>query len=345
MATDVPPTYRVTSFEVAERAGVNQSTVSRALSGDPSITDQTRARVQEAADALGYRVDARAARLRSGKTRTIAIVVIARTGMDVTEINPFHYNLLGSTCAAASSLGYQSLVSFQSEPEHFDRDFIETRQADGMVLLGTSANDAAWEYHHPILDRKDVASWGSRFTDHDRTDSDNRQGTRIAVERLMAGGHRKLAFIGDISESQNQFRERFESYCEVLKEAGLDCGKPVFESASTRMEQGRRSAADLIESGRDFDGIFCASDSLALGVLDMLRERGIAVPDDVGVIGFDGLDNGAYSYPPLTSVEPDFREAGMLLAQKALGKRDRDDKARVPVKLIERDSVRKPAKG
>jgi len=341
MTSDARPTHRVTSFEVAERAGVNQSTVSRALSGDPSITDQTRARVQEAADALGYRVDARAARLRSGKTRTIAIVVITRPGVDATAINPFHYNLLGSTCAAASEMGYQALVSFQSEPENFDRHFIETRQADGMVLLGTSTNDAAWDYHHPILGRADVSSWGSRFTDHDRTDSDNHQGARLAVERLLAGGHRKLAFIGDMSESQNQFRERYESYCAVLDEVGLEAGEPIFVKAPTRVGQGRRSAEQLIDSGRGFDGIFCACDALALGVLEVLRERGIAVPDDVGVMGFDGLDSGAHSSPPLTTVEPDFRKAGVLLAQKALGKRDAEDKARVPVTLVERDSVRK----
>ncbi len=342
MSSDAPPTHRVTSFEVAERAGVNQSTVSRALSGDAAITKQTRDRVREAAEALGYRVDARAARLRSGKTRTIAIVVIARPGMDATEINPFHYNLLGSTCAAASQMGYQSLVSFQSETENFDRDFVETRQADGMVLLGTSTNDAAWEYHHPNLSRGDVSSWGSPFTDHDRTDSDNVQGARIAVERLLAGGYRKLAFIGDTSETQNQFCERYETYCAILKDAGLECGEPTFVHAPTRVKQGRLSAEKLIASGREFDGIFCACDALALGVLEVLRERGIAVPDDVGVMGFDGLDSGAYSNPPLSSVEPDFRKAGVLLAQKALGKLPADDKARIPVKLVERDSVRKP---
>lgn len=332
-------THRVTSFEVAERAGVNQSTVSRALSGDPSITEQTRARVREAADALGYRVDARAARLRSGKTRTIAIVVIARPGMDATEINPFHYNLLGSTCAAASEMGYQALVSFQSEPEHFDRDFIETRQADGMVLLGTSTNDAAWDYHYPLLNRSDVASWGSPFTDHDRVDSDNHAGARIAVERLLASGHRHIAFIGDTGDTQKQFRERFESYGEVMREHGLEAGPPVWEPAALRVEQGRKSAAALIASGRKFDGIFCSCDAMAFGVLESLQDSGIAVPRDVGVIGFDGLGSGAHSNPPLTTVEPDFRNAGVLLARKALSA-DADGNARAPVRLVERESVR-----
>jgi DNA-binding LacI/PurR family transcriptional regulator len=340
MPNQNPAPQRVTSFEVAERAGVNQSTVSRALSGDHSITPQTREKVRAAADALGYRVDARAARLRSGKTRTVAIVVITRPGMGATEINPFHYNLLGSTCAAVAERGYQALVSFQSSPEHFDRDFIETRQADAVILLGTSTNDAAWEYHHPLLARADVASWGSPFADHDRVDSDNALGARLAIERLLAGGHRRIAFIGDTRETQNQFRERYLSYCKIMAESGLDGAQPVFVEAPLRVEQGRLSLAALIAQGRKFDGIFCSCDAMALGVLDGLRERGMQVPHDVGVVGFDGLGSGAYSNPPLTTIEPDFRQAGVLLVEAALAGEERPGKSRAPVRLIERASVR-----
>ncbi len=340
MSTTTKPEHRVTSFEVAERAGVNQSTVSRALSGDPSITDHTREKVRKAADELGYRVDARAARLRSGKTRTIAIVVITRPDIEATEINPFHYNLLGSVCAAASEKGYQALVSFQSVREQFYGDFVETRQADGVVLLGTSTNDAAWAYHHRLLERSDVASWGSPFGDHRRVDSDNFLGARIAVQRLLDGGHRQIAFIGDTREMQNQFRERYEGYCAAMTDAGLDGGPAIFVDGDTRTEQGRRSALSLVESGREFDGIFCSCDAMAFGVLEMLREQGRVVPDDVGVIGFDGLGSGAHSSPPLTTVEPDFRRAGLLLVETALGQAASEAPGRAPVQLVERQSVR-----
>lgn len=344
MPGSAPVGYRVTSFEVAERAGVNQSTVSRALSGDPSITEQTREKVRQAAADLGYRVDARAARLRSGKTRTIAIVVITRPGMGATEINPFHYSLLGSVCAAASDRGYQALVSFQAETEHFDSDYIETRQADGIVLLGTSTNDTAWEYHHPILDRADVASWGSPYVDHDRVDSDNAQGAKLAVDRLFAGGHRQIAFVGDTREIQNQFRERYVNFCELMREAGQEPGPSVWLEAPTRIEQGRLSTAQLIDSGRKFDGIFCSCDAMALGVLEVLSERGLSVPGDVGVIGFDGLGSGAHTNPPLTTVEPDFRTAGVLLVEAALDGKGPEPR-RAPVHLVERASVRDIAAG
>ncbi|MBH5322953.1 LacI family DNA-binding transcriptional regulator [Aurantiacibacter sediminis] len=334
------PSHRVTSFEVAERAGVNQSTVSRALSGDSSITDATREKVRRAADELGYRVDARAARLRSGKTRTLAIVVITKPDIEATQINPFHYNLLGSVCAAASEKGYQSLVSFQSVEEQFYGDFVETRQADGVILIGTSTNDAAWAHHRALLEREDVASWGSPYVDHRRVDSDNRAGARMAVERLLAAGHRDLVFIGDTRQTQPQFRERFASFSDATREAGIDGGKAIFEDGETRGQQGRRSARTLIDSGRGFDGIFCSCDAMAFGALEVLRESGVDVPRDVGVIGFDGLGSGAHSSPPLTTVEPDFARAGVLLVDTALGLTKSGERRRAPVRLVERASVR-----
>ncbi|MDE1466396.1 LacI family DNA-binding transcriptional regulator [Aurantiacibacter sp. D1-12] len=342
MPNQTPPTHRVTSFEVAERAGVNQSTVSRALSGDTSITDATREKVRQAADELGYRVDSRAARLRSGKTSTIAIVVITKPGVEATGINPFHYNLLGSVCAAASDKGYQALVSFQSSSEQFYSDFVETRQADAVVLIGTSTNDAAWAHHHAILNREDVACWGSPYVDHRRVDSDNREGARVAVQRLLDGGNHKIAFIGDTRESQPQFRERYDAYCTLADELGFESGPAIFEEGETRAAQGRRSARSLIESGRKFDGIFCSCDAMAFGVLEVLREKGLAVPDDVSVIGFDGLGSGAHSSPPLTTIEPDFARAGVLLVEFALGETAEGTRPRAPVRLVERQSVKKP---
>ena len=103
---------RPTSIDVAERAGVSQSTVSRALAGSEVITEATRAKVLRAAEEIGYFVDERAARLRRGSTGTIAVVVICRPGQTAADVNPFSYMLLGSVCLAASERGFETLVSF-----------------------------------------------------------------------------------------------------------------------------------------------------------------------------------------------------------------------------------------
>ena len=137
---------RVTAFDVAQRAGVTQPTVSRALSGSPKVSDETRARVIEAARELGYVINQNATRLRRGETLTLAVVLIGRAGESPTETNPFYFSLLGSIAAAAAAQGYNLIVSFQDSPDNFFGQYDDARQADGMIVIGTTQNAEAWEY-------------------------------------------------------------------------------------------------------------------------------------------------------------------------------------------------------
>lgn len=331
---------RVTSFDVAERAGVSQSTVSRALAGLETITAATRRRVEEAARELGYFVDSRAARFRSGDTRTIAVVVITREGGDVRAINPFHFTLLGSTCAAAAARGFEALVTFQSEPEQLFGRFVEERRADAVIVIGTTANLPAWEHFRNLAeDQPNMAFWGVGGEENEWVRSDNFQGAQLAVERLVAAGHRRIAFVGETAGHQPQFGERYEGYCRAMTAQGLAPLPAVTGTGDTRDGQGRAAMEAILEGDRP-DGLFFACDAMALGALDHLARNGVDVPGDIGVVGFDGLGSGAHSHPPLTTVEPEFALAGEMLVSVALeaGSSER----RVPVRLVERRSVRAP---
>lgn len=145
--------------------------------------------------------------------------------------------------------------------------------------------------------------------------------------------------MGDTTSSQRQFRERFEGYREAMEEAGLPLHDPVVSSGDDRVSQGRNAVAQLCDSDTKFDGLFFACDAMALGALEELAARGVSVPGDVGVIGFDGLGSGEFSNPPLTTVEPDFAEAGRLLVETALAGEEERSEGRVPVRLVERVSV------
>lgn len=331
---------RVTSIDVAERAGVSQSTVSRALSGSETITEATRRRVEQAAAELGYFVNARAAGLRKGETGTIAVVVIGRAGEGAASINPFYYSMLGSTCAAAAERGYEALVSFQAQPEDFFGHYVARRQADGVVVIGTATNAAAWEYFRQCAQETDaIAFWGSPFDDAVWVRSDNRQGGQLAVERLVRGGAKDIIFVGDTASSQRQFSERYEGYRAAMEAAGLAPRDPMVSEGEDRVSQGRNAIASLVESETAFDGLFFACDAMALGALEELSARGISVPGTVGVIGFDGLGSGEFSSPPLTTLEPDFALAGKLLVDTALAGEGEKPERRVPVRLVERASV------
>ena len=332
---------RMTSIDVAERAGVSQSTVSRALSGSETITEATRRRVEQAARELGYFVNARAAGLRKGETGTIAIVVIGREGEGAAAVNPFYYSMLGSTCAAAAERGYEALVSFQAQPEDFFGHYVARRQADGVVVIGTATNGAAWDYFRQCAKETDaIAFWGSPFDDAVWVRSDNREGGRLAVQRLIDSGASKIVFVGDTNSSQRQFSERYDGYKAALEAAGLPSSDPVVSEGEDRVSQGRSAIAALVAAGADFDGLFFACDAMALGALEELAARGISVPGQVGVVGFDGLGSGEFSAPSLTTVEPDFAVAGKLLVDTALAGDGPKPERRVPVRLVERSSVR-----
>jgi DNA-binding LacI/PurR family transcriptional regulator len=338
-----PRSFRVTSFDVAAEAGVSQSTVSRALAGDPVVSEGTRLRVAEAARKLNYFVDENAARLRTGRTGTLAVVVICRPGEDRKDLNPFHSALLASVCGAASLRGYETLVSFQDAPENFNGRYQEQRKADGLVVIGTTENNQAWDYFRELGQSGiDWVCWGAPFDDVAWVRSDNHGGARLAVRHLLDAGYRQIVCIGSETSPQRQFKERYEGYAEEIRSAGLQPVLAAIAKGLPREEQGRRAVAELVEAGTAFDALFAVCDPVALGALEELHARGLAVPDQVGLVGFDGIRAGAHSAPPLTTIEPDFRAAGATLVDRLLAgiAGQEHGPSRVPVKLLVRESTR-----
>lgn len=333
---------RPTSFDVAERAGVSQSTVSRALSGSPVIAEPTRSRVMKAAEELGYFVDERAARLRRGSTGTLAVVVICRPGDTAAEINPFAYALLGSVCLAASARGFETLVSFQAQPGTFFGHYQEHGRADGLVVIGTTTNAGAWDYFRALetQDRR-VVYWGSPFEELEWVRSDNHAAGRLAAQHLLEAGYQRPCFMGALDGSQKQFAERYEGYAAAMLEVGREPVLIVPPKSLTREEEGRKAARRLVARPDGIDAVFAACDAMALGAMEAFSAAHLVVPRDIGVMGFDDLLAGRFSRPPLTSIGPDPAEAGAALVEAVLGMDDANLRCRVPVALVPRASTAK----
>ena len=342
--TKTPRTYRVTSFDVAAEAGVSQSTVSRALAGDPVVSEATRLRVAEAARKLNYSVDENAARLRTGRTGTLAVVVICRPDEDRKDLNPFTYALLGTICAAASTRGYEVLVSFQDGPQNFSGRYEEQRKADGLIVIGTTQNLPAWDYYRELgQNGMHWVCWGSPFDELEWIRSDNHAGARLATDHLIEAGYRQIVCIGAESSLQRQFKERYDGYAERLAEAVLTPRLIEIEDDLPREEQGRRAARALLASGKPFDAVFAVCDEIALGALRELTESGVRVPEDAALMGFDGIRASAHAMPPLSTIQPDFSAAGAMLVDKLLAviAGQPNEQRRVPVTLLARASTRR----
>jgi DNA-binding LacI/PurR family transcriptional regulator len=268
------------------------------------------------------------------------VVVICREGDSAATINPFAYALLGSVCVAASERGFETLVSFQARPEAFFGHYQEQGRADGLVVIGTTTNQAAWEYFRALeAEDRRVAYWGSPYDELDWVRSDNHAAGRLAVEHLLAAGYRRPCFLGALNTPQVQFTERYEGYAEAMRAAGLEpCLAPTVNAAS-REEEGRRAARRLIERGEGIDAVFAACDAMALGAMEAFAAADLNVPADMGVMGFDDLLAGRFSRPALTTIAPDPAEAGAALVEAVLDGAGEAARRRVPVKLIARGST------
>ncbi|MFM5954880.1 MAG: LacI family DNA-binding transcriptional regulator [Novosphingobium sp.] len=339
-----PRTFRVTSFDVAAEAGVSQSTVSRALAGDPVVSEATRLRVAEAARKLNYYVDNNATRLRTGKTGTLAVVVICRPDEDRKDLNPFTYALLGSICAAASARGFETLVSFQDGPNNLSGRYEEQRKADGLIVIGTTQNGAAWDYYRDLAATgMHWVCWGSPYDELEWIRSDNHEGARQATGHLIERGCGKIACIGSVGSLQRQFKERYDGYAERMERAGLEPWLVEIEDGLNREEQGRRAVRALLATGRPCDAIFAVCDEIALGALRELSDLGVKVPQQIALIGFDGIRASAHAMPPLSTVQPDFAAAGAMMVDKLLAgiAGESHGERRVPVTLVVRESTRR----
>ncbi|HWU03304.1 MAG TPA: LacI family DNA-binding transcriptional regulator [Novosphingobium sp.] len=346
---------RVTCYDVAERAGVSQSTVSRALAGSRVVSEATRERIREIARSLNYHVDTSASSMRSGRITTVAVVVIGPPSGDVRVYNPFHYTLMAAICAAASAQGLETIVSFQSTPDRFKGSYEVERKALGVIAIGTSENAPAWAYFRDLARQGwNVVSWGAPDADMDWVGADNHAGGQMATRHLLDLGCRHIAFVGTGEEGPRQFAERRAGYGEAMARAGLAGRHVEVPAGLSRHAQGRMAADLLLDTGEPLEGIVAACDSLALGTLERLRERGRDVPRDVRLIGFDGTRAAYHASPSLSSIEPDFHTAGALLVERLLaqcGEQARMASAcrqaqadlqaghRAPVRLIDRDRV------
>ncbi len=332
---------RPTSFDVAERAGVSQSTVSRAIRGIPGVNAETRARVSAAARELGYVVDRHASSLRLKSSETIALVTICRPGEDRSAINPFYFALLGSIAAATSARGFNLLVSFQESPDNFRADFVASGLADAMIVIGTTSNRPAWQYFAEAqASGLDFTCWGSPGDPFHWMRSDNEIGGRLAAEHLVASGRRRIAFVGPQQSPQRQFDERRDGFTAALAAHGITPVVIAPPPAPDRHAQGVAAAAELLAAHPDVDAIFAASDMLALGVLQGLKDAGRRVPGDIALIGFDGIRAGTLVDPALSTIEPDLDAAGEALVAMALEDADHSRSGtRIPVRLALRGTA------
>jgi DNA-binding LacI/PurR family transcriptional regulator len=306
--------------QVAERAGVSVRTVSNVVSGFALVAPQTRERVQRALDELGYRPNAAARHLRGGRSGLVALVI--------PEIaSPYFGELAGHLVRAAEARGWMLLVQQtdgDAERERRLLDGIQGQAVDGLILSPWALSPAE------LRRRPDAAPMvllGEQDADGllDHIAVDNVTAAAEATAHLLARGRRAVAAIGVQPHLHNDTAtRRLAGYRQALAAAGRPAD-PALEIAVERLHRadGAAAMARLLDSGAEVDAVFCFTDQLALGALHTLAERGVRVPEQVAVVGFDDIEDGRYASPTLTTVSPDkaaIAEAALTCLADRLGR-------------------------
>ena len=310
---------RPTSFDIAALAGVSQPTVSRALSGSASVSEDTRRRVLAAAEQLHYKVDKNASGLRRQQSKTLALLFFEEWP-DGALINPFYLSLVGPMVRRCAEHGYDLLISFQQLSSDWHVDYEDSRKADGIILLGYGD----YVEYRPRLEKlvargAHFVRWGSGgdWQIGATVSSDNQQGGFDATTHLLQQGRRRIAFIGTGGPGFPEVQERWRGYIRALRAAGVEPDERLRVDAAPDEAEGRAAVEQLIDRAVDFDAIFAASDIAAIGAMHALQHAGRGVPE-TSVVGFDDIPAASLASPPLTTISQNPRDVAEALVDTLL---------------------------
>jgi len=299
----------VTIRDVAKRAGVSPSTASRALNGKGRMRPETRARVLRAAKELGYRPNVHAKGLATRVTGCIGVVIAAR---HLPVERSFYGLVLEAMESTLAREGYH--VVFSVLREQAPPKCAQEGRVDGLALLGT---DIGPELVLSLREELPVVLVDNALPGVDSVLPDNEGGARAGVEHLIAHGHREIAFVAE-TLADPSFARRLSGYQAALAAHGLPYRDELVVEGGRRPGSWQLAMEKLFTLKRLPTAIFAANDPMAIGAMRTLQERGMAVPEDVAVVGFDDGDLAPHVSPPLTSVFVPRWEMGEVAARRLL---------------------------
>jgi LacI family transcriptional regulator len=326
--------------DVAKEAGVSIATVSRVLNDVDVVNEETKKKVQDAIKKLGYRPNIVARSLKTQKSRTIGIIIpdisnqfypeIVRGAEDVANI--YNYNIM--------------LCNTDLDPDK-EMEYLRVlkeKMVDGVIYMSNSLEPAIIE----LVKSLEMPVVLVETTDKENTfpsvTIDNEKGAADATEYLLRKGNKKVAYIGVHEDAVNAAAFRFSGYQAALEKNGIELDKKLCYFGGLKANDGYEGIKAILKNS-EVDAVFCASDELAMGVINALREEGMRVPEDVEVTGFNDIYSASIFYPKLTTVaQPmyDMGSVGMRMLIKIINGAELVQHHFVlPHEMVERDSCKK----
>jgi LacI family transcriptional regulator len=333
--------------DIAAQIGVSVATVSRALNGSPEVSDATRDRILQLARELDYTPSAAARTLVRRRSQTVGVIL--ETGPGHPDLlHPFFQEVLVGLQHGAGEQGYDLLLFASDRPgngvggRHSYARRAEHHGVGGVVVMGFDGED-------PEMRKLIAAAVPCVSVDSDLggprcgfVTSDNRAGAAAAVEHLQELGHERIATVTGPLDT-HPAADRLEGFRAAARRLGLPLPDEYVVEGDFYAESGYRATRDLLALREPPTAIFAASDMMAAGVLQAAHDRGLGVPHDLAVVGFDDIAVAALLQPPLTTVRQEMEELGRAAAQGLIQMIEDPDappaRVQVPARLIIRAST------
>ena len=336
--------------DIARECGVGVSTVSRALNNHPDINPETKARILEVVKRIGFVPNDSARYLKRSESKAIALLV---KGMS----NPFFTDMIRVMEEFAHDREYSTILRHVHNDEDEVRvalGLIKERRIKGIVFLGGNFvhdEEMLKSISVPFVfstigNMQDIVEGGGRFP-YANVSVDDLAASKKAVEYLIEHGHSRIGIIAEGLHIPSVGQLRYRGYCDALKEHGIPVDEDLVFEVTEGKERytpanGYRGADQLIKNNPDMTAIFCISDTLAFGACRAIIDHGRRIPQDISVIGYDGIDDGDYYNPRLTTVRQprqEISEATIQFLFDMIDKRRKPQSIMMPAELMIKEST------
>lgn len=333
----------MTIKDLAAQTGYSVGTVSRVLNHQPNVSEKARHIILKAAADSGFQLNANAKQLKQQHGTSILVVVKGTS-------NELFSSLVEAIQARVSLTEYPLVVDYVDEDGNEVRRAVQLcreKKPLGILFLGGNRDNFLECFHEiPIPcvlvtnDAKDLA-----FPNLSSVASDNVAAAKMAIEHLLRLGHREFAVIGGDPRNSDTTLLRYQGCLEAFREHGIAFnGETDYEGVRYSFADGYRAVENLLSRGRKFTALFAMSDVMAIGAIRALRDAGLRVPEDVSVVGFDGLTIGEYTVPMLSTVcqdVPNLAGRSLQILQENMAGTGSRRHETLPVTFLQRESSRR----
>lgn len=332
---------KITIRDVAKAANVSVASVSYVLNGVDRVSKETKDKVLSAVESLGYKPNITARKLAKREKSLIGIIMPISESYKKTILtdNPFYQEFISGVEYCARKNGF-NIVIMSVDGDNDGLNNVDQNSLLGIIVVGYIENDLCKtinELDIPIIliDQKKEDFNFITLT------SDDEVGGYKATEYLINQGHKKIGFLSGEIDGCYVHKRRFDGYVKALKANNIAFDDTLIFNSAVSYEGGIESSAQVYEKIHDITAVFCISDIMVLGLMKGLMKRGVSIPDEVSIIGFDDIKPSRYFNPELTTVRQDIFLKGEKAVELLINKEEIDKELYVlPVELIERESVK-----